>query len=181
MTSIRLHGLDWVDWVSFFVRAFNMFNTLGEEIVWLVWYTPLPTVGTVRGSECLTRSLKDSPMALPALSCASHNICLLSGGHHSGTLCKTLCKSIPSAKYDRWFVYCFFFCGVTLLRIVVPGLGNCQTTKKTRLRLIPNWNPNGPFFSRPRVEHLFSPSPVDVKWAPMSGTWVPGTWWNQRP
>ena len=90
-----------------------------------------------------------------------------------------VCKVWPLV----WYLFTVFFCFLRRHTVAhcVPGLGNCQTTKKTRLRLIPNWNPNGPFFSRPRVEHLFSPSPVDVKWAPMSGTWVPGTWWNPRP
>ena len=99
--------------------------------------------------------------------------------------CARRCASpsrLQSMTVGLIFVYCFFcFLRRHTVAHCVPGLGNCQTTKKTRLRLIPNWNPNGPFFSRPRVEHLFSPSPVDVKWAPMSGTWVPGTWWNPRP
>ena len=94
--------------------------------------------------------------------------------------CARRCASPSRLQSMTVGLFTVFFCGVTLLRIVVPGLGNCQPLRRPGF-VDPQLESKWPLFSRPRVEHLFSPSPVDVKWAPMSGTWVPGTWWNQRP
>jgi hypothetical protein len=45
--------------------------------------------------------------------------------------CAKRCASPSRLQSMTVGLFTVFFCGVTLLRIVNPGLGICQTTKKT--------------------------------------------------
>jgi hypothetical protein len=167
--SIRLHGLDWVDWVSFFGRAFNMFNTWGKRLYDLYGihrYQLLGLCGDQNASPGRWRIHRWPYQHC----CPAHPTTFASS--LVGTIlarCAKRCASPSRLQSMTVGLFTVFFCGVTLLRIVNPGLGICQTTKKT----LKVWS-NAKWIKWPHwaVPHLFSPSPVDVKWAPMSGTWL---------